>query len=190
MNPNLYLPESKQINFPIIGTGADGTCYIVDDKILKVSVFINWDDKNIYKIQESVIKNLMIISSQKPSHMVNIYDINNSFFISNSNVTKHQIWMYSYKMDHLVDLTNNEKYIFSRYFESVLLGQTSIRNLDFSEIKITCEKEEVNYDKVVEFVMACNKSNIIHDDIHINNIMKDNNNNFKLIDLDRVTIYN
>jgi Ser/Thr protein kinase RdoA (MazF antagonist) len=47
---------------------------------------------------------------------------------------------------------------------------------------------DFEWDKVVRFYKACTRSEIIHEDIHHRNIMKDDSGNFKLIDLDRISL--
>ena len=153
--------------FKELGSGVDGKVfYYSPTKVIKQSNYIS----------NSIILDYII--KYNPNHIVHIYDykvINN---------------IYYYIMDKLNSISQDEY----KVFHSILSHEDNNRKKNYSNDKLFQILSglsfglEFDYDKVFNFYQAIQNSNINHNDIHPRNIMKDELNNFKLIDIDRATI--
>lgn len=192
MNPELYLPKEL---FPVgltkIGDGADGTVYETFNKeIVKVSVYLNWDHQDIYEVQKKILGSLDYIYKNKPDHLVKIYDIGKINYITKFRSVHGDLdaFIYSYRMERLNHLSDDEK----RVFESISHRDTDrpavIDKKTFEMTETLCDFYDLDFKKTSLFLRSIATSHIIHLDIHPRNIMKDNDNSYKLIDLDRITI--
>jgi serine/threonine protein kinase len=104
--------------------------------------------------------------------------------------TTQKYLIYYYLMDKLYKTSEDEKKI----FHSILSHEDRGIKKNFSNEKI---KEmlrgmssglDFDEDKVIFFVDNFKKSPVIHLDVHVRNIMKDSNGNFKMIDFDRAEL--
>ena len=86
-------------------------------------------------------------------------------------------------MEKLNSLSFNEKSIFSKiFFTENIINYSGTKLKDFLiELKRSLDFDE---NKVILFLDNFRGVPINHNDLHPRNILKDNNNNFKLIDFD------
>lgn len=192
MNPQLYLPDKL---FPKglteIGSGADGTVYETSsNEIIKVSVHVNWDYHNIYDSQKTILSNLAHIEKNSPCHLVKIYDIGKINYITKFKSIHGDLdaYIYSYSMERLIDLSEDERRIWDSISHRDTGDPVKITKQTFENTKTLCDFYNIDFKKPSFFLKCITQSNIIHLDVHPRNIMKDNENNYKLIDLDRISI--
>ena len=192
MNPELYLPKEM---FPTgltkIGDGADGTVYeTISKEIVKVSVFLNWDNQDIYQVQKNILGSLKYIEKSEPQHLVKISEIGSIIYITKFRSIHGDLdaFIYSYKMERLNHLSDDEKRVFESISHRDSGNHPEINKKTFEMTERLCDFYELDFKKTSLFLKSIATSHIIHLDIHPRNIMKDNDNNYKLIDLDRITI--
>jgi thiamine kinase-like enzyme len=93
-------------------------------------------------------------------------------------------------MEKLFELTDDEKRIFHSVLSHEDKGET--KNYEILKIKKMLEgmSRALDFDeeKVTFFCEELRRAPIIHNDIHIRNIMKDISGNFKMIDFDRCNL--
>jgi hypothetical protein len=158
----------------MIGSGIDGVVYNYQDKILKLS--INYNLNYSFEPLNYLINNPI-------DCFVKLY----SYQLCG---TKDSFIYYYSIMEKLIPLSLDEEKI----FHTILSHEDSNKVKQYSNIQLKKIVKELSlgleFDqiKVLKFVEQYNNCKIVHHDIHQRNIMKDINNNFKFIDLDRLTI--
>lgn len=162
--------------------GADGDVFTSDDKIIK---FVKIKDEkkyanNAWNKNKSIITKIMDIS---PKHFCKVYD-----FGLVSVIEQPYSIIYFYLMEKLNQLSGDEK----KAIDSLISHRDYNKKIELSQaIKIipTINKYlDFDPNKMSIFIDQIQKSNIIHNDIHVRNVMKDNLGNFKLIDFERMSI--
>ena len=125
------------------------------------------------------------------SHFVKVHDYNTLIEGTRKFAGKDQKYtVYWCLMDKLNDLSVDE----SKMMYTLLSHEfnNKVKNFTLEEAsKILDDLSkglEFEKDKVLEFYHSYMTGKIIQTDLHSGNIMKDNGGNFKLIDLDRLTI--
>lgn len=185
-----------------LGYGADGVVYDLknDSGVVKFSVlYDNFEQKSLKDKYNDIINIINYIISKKPQFFCEIFEFKDLGFSSRDFLTyvdnkelkiKQNYILYCYKMEKLNKISEDE----SKVFHTIVSHEDSNKIKKYSSSKI---KEilkglsrglDFDFEKVILFVDNINKSNIIHCDIHPRNIMKDNYNNYKLIDFDRSKI--
>lgn len=176
-----------------LGDGADGEVFTLKnqpDKVIKLCVLYEYPDAPL-KDSFSRIKNtLEYLSEHTPHTYARVYDYNYlgqfSRPIDWSSSGQNYI-LYHYMMERLSKISDDEK----RVFHSILCHEDRNlkKNYSIFEIKKMLQgmNRALDFDerRVIFFCENLNKNNIIHNDIHVRNIMKDKDGNFKLIDFDR-----
>jgi hypothetical protein len=167
-----------------IGYGSDGEVFDLIDKpnvVIKFcAIFEDSEEKEFAAInilQQLIIQPLSFYAQP--------------FFFSYLGRYKEHI-LYFYTMEKLLSLSEDEQKVFHTLLshedrnlvknyspaERQVILQNLRRGLDFDEGRVSL------------FVDKLNNSPVQHLDIHTRNIMKDANGNFKMIDLDRLTMEN
>ena len=174
--------------------GADGQIFnhINDDnKVIKLSILFKCGEQNLYSIFKLINESLSFIENNKPFTCVRVYEhkflergerfINNSYqdYIVYYYIMEklNQITDEEYKLFYSI-LSHEDRGIIKNYSDSILIKTLTDLNISF----------DFNFDKVLFFYKNLKNSKIVHNDLHPRNIMKDKQDNFRLIDFDRCRI--
>ncbi len=175
-NFNKY-PVNERLN-----GGADGDVFTSDDKIIK---FVKIKDEkknanNVWNKNKAIITKIMDIS---PKHFCKIYD----FGLICVSENPYSI-VYFYLMEKLNGLSDDEK----KAIDTLISHRDYNRKINFNKaldlVPALDKYLEFDSNKMNLFIKQIQGSNIIHNDIHARNVMKDNFGNFKLIDFERMSI--
>jgi serine/threonine protein kinase len=161
-----------------------GICSDVSQKYNSIDYIINYIDERRYKYPHlvSVFRPITTLLMQYCSLE---WQCKRDYHLS----TFHIFYMW---MEKLNQISDDETKIF----------HTLLSHEDANKIKNYSEKEAHNIllemkkylsfdlEKAIFFYNAIQKSDIIHNDLHPRNIMKDSSGRFKLIDLDRLSFRN
>lgn len=186
MNIHKYISEFPIIPGKEIGIGADGQVFELPNNLaIKYSILFDYDNN----LQNNFNSRSNILNSINSSPFVKIYEFKKVLESSRIFDNKQQSYIvYYYIMDKLNKISEDE----SKVFHTLLSHEDSnkIKSYSIKEIKNICidlsKYLDFNYTKVLEFITNYQNSEFIHLDIHPRNIMK-SNEDFKLIDLDRIT---
>ena len=176
-----------------LGEGADGEVFQLPDldKVIKLSVL--YDNENSvekFDNQFSNIENhILNIMDLNPEPFAKIYDYKylGNFERDHYTKNKQSYVLYYYVLEKLFKISNDEKEVLSRIlfkpnkdfdYSNLYSHNKAIRILN--KINLDFNKEEI-----LKFYSNIKKSPIIHSDIHLSNIMKNKDGQFKLIDFDR-----
>jgi len=164
-----------------ISSGADGEVFSCGDKVIK---FVDIFDDSMKIVTNEFGKNKRIINQiieKSPKHFVKVFDFELVKVFDKSIV-------YCYTMEKLNKISEEE----SKVFDSILSHRDFKKKINYSNsIKIAKELNyfiEFDINKVISFINQIENSKFVHLDIHPRNIMKDSDNNFKLIDLERLIV--
>lgn len=162
-----------------IGAGVDGSVYLSDNKVIKLS-------PNLDSEQTESIINTVDYLYHNPLHTyTHVYDYG---YEKNSNFLQEDRYCVYYTMPILNHLSQDE----AKVFHTILSHEDNnvVKNYSQAQIYKILQglSKGLDFDesKVMLFVEALKAAPIIHLDIHPRNIMKDDLNNFKMIDLNRV----
>jgi hypothetical protein len=189
-----FCPE--KIDFPLssrLGDGADGEVFELKDttdKVIKFSVLYEYPGEDLDTKYDQICRTLDFIKMYKPDSYARVYEHKTlgryTRPFAGSNQGQKYI-LYYYFMEKLLKISEDEK----RVFHSILSHEDKNLNKNFSINKIkkmlTGMSMGLDFDekKVILFVESLKMSKVCHNDLHVRNIMKDFNGNFKLIDFDR-----
>lgn len=177
-----------------IGQGADGQCFEIKNdiaKVIKYSIIFNIDD--LCKIEDLYQKRsnaFFYLENQKDPAYVCVHT--HKFLTKGLRDTVHgkqEYLIYYYIMDKLNKISDDEKKI----FHTILSHEDANKNKNISIFKIKKDLEKISgyldfsEEQVILFCENIVKSKLIHEDLHVRNIMKDIDGNFKLVDCDRLT---
>jgi serine/threonine protein kinase len=178
-----------------LGYGADGQVFSVknnDDMVLKISIL--YEHSMIDSIDEkfNLIKdNILYIQSNAPKHFAKVCDFEYQLTNERDTVNGPQKYIvYSYWIEKLNKISDDEKKVFHTIMSHEDLNKQkklSKKQL-VSTLKGLARALDFDVEKVILFHEQYHSSNVIHNDVHPRNIMKDNLGNFKLIDIDNITI--
>lgn len=191
------LPENIKFNLgDRLGDGADGEVFELSDytdRVIKFCVLFEYPELMLEQEYFKRSNALAVLKNNNSSTYARVYE--HEFIglfnrpIEWSNRGQNYI-LYYYIMEKLNKISEDEK----RVFHSILCHEDKNLNKNFSIKKINQMLEgmstALDFDKhkVMLFCEGLKNSKIIHNDLHVRNIMKDNLGNFKLIDFDRCTI--
>lgn len=180
-----------------LGEGADGEVLTIigsKDKVLKLGVLyehVDYKLKKRFNQIERVLKRMITYPTQS---YVRVYEYGYLGTFSRKNVSwnngTQEFILYYYTMEKLEKITDDER----RVFHSILSHEDRGIEKNFSTDKIKEMLEgmsrglDFDAEKIILFCNNIRNATILHLDIHVRNIMKDENGNFKLIDLDRVKL--
>jgi serine/threonine protein kinase len=178
-----------------LGIGADGQVFSLqneENKVIKFCVKFDYFDTSLKSDYQNIDKILSYIANKKPLAYAQVYehDCLGEYSRDMYDGSKQKYILYYYVMEKLSKISEDEK----KVFHSILSHEDRNAKKNFSILKI---KEmlsglrlglDFSSEKIILFCENLNNVSISHNDIHPRNIMKDKNNNFKLIDFDRCTI--
>ncbi len=181
-----------------LGDGADGEVFEIEndsDKVIKFCVLYNYEN-NLEKFYKEISNVINFIKDNNLPSYARVYEhvFLGKYFrelVESSSALSEYI-LYYYTMEKLYKISDDEK----RVFHSVLSHEDSnkIKNYSLPQIKKMLDGMSLGLDfdvgRVMLFCEELKKAPIIHNDLHVRNIMKDKFGNFKLIDFDRCTIKN
>jgi len=190
----LFLQNNINIPYKLgeeVGTGADGQLFLIRDNpycVIKLCVLYDRWEENLSSASNKIITVLDFICRQRPDLCACVYAYEWKNIYSRQTVNGKQDYiLYYYVMEKLNKLSEDEK----KVFHSILSHEDAGKIKKYSQEKL---KQILNglkrgldfdYDKVMNFCNGLSQLQFKHNDIHPRNIMKDNRNNFKLIDFDR-----
>ena len=189
--------EAVQANFPQaikhitpyrkIGKGVDGEVFLFkekEDRVVKFgSLFLESSSLDI----EVLNYNISFFIKHNPQAFVRVYEY---VYLGNVYIDDKKVALYYSVMEKLNAITDDEK----RVFNTLVSHQDSnkVKDLSPQVIDKLISYLEIGMDfeahKVRQFCRTIDGNNIKHLDLHERNIMKDDQGNFKLIDLDRIQI--
>ncbi len=176
-----------------IGYGADGQVFDLvdyDDRVIKISVLYdnlvieNPKYNQIYSVLEDIKRGNYPMCACVYDHKYIGCGTERAYIGE-----RHYI-LYYYVMEKLYKITEDEK----KVFYSLLSHEDRNVKKNYSLASATDMLRgmqrglDFDYNKVFRFYRVLKESNFYHMDLHPRNIMKNINDNFKLIDFDRVMI--
>lgn len=166
-----------------LGSGVDGEVFSIIDypnRVIKLGLiyhgeYDNYDYNSLANVLEFIYLN-------KPPAYVHVYEYGR--MCETDDVT-----IYYCVMEKLLEISEDE----GRIFHSILSHEDFGKKKDLSPVKVQeliygMSALDLDAKKVTLFCNNIRTSPVIHWDMHTRNIMKDDAGNFKLIDLDRVTL--
>lgn len=194
-----YCPEKILYNMgDCLGDGADGEVFDIEghpDKVIKFGVLYQRGSTQI----EKKYRNIKSVLSELIEAPIPIYGnvyLQDYLGTYSRRVMIDEKWgeqpllLYYYVMEKLYPLSEDEKKVF---WSVVSHNDTGIeKNIPLPKMKemILEMRTRLDFDaeRVTFFCENYKNSRVEHLDIHVRNIMKDLNGNFKLIDFDRSEI--
>jgi serine/threonine protein kinase len=177
-----------------LGYGADGEVFSIrnnNNQVIKFCIMYDREGENLdskYTNTSEIIKSL-IINPINVYAKVFEYKYLGSFhrkFICP--LGKQEFILYYYTMEKLNKISDDERKVFHSILsheDRNILKKYSINKI--KEMLFGMQKGlDFDLEKIIIFYKQIKKSPILHMDLHPRNIMKDADNNFKLIDLDRL----
>lgn len=171
-----------------LGDGADGEVFeLISDskKVIKFSIIYDLGyESNLVTKYNEIKKKLSFVKENgtRCQHLCSIYNF--GLLLHKSRKTScgaQEFLIHFYEMEKLIKCSDEEEKVF---YTIISNAYRSIEDfLDSLSKWIDFDRQ-----KVLTFVNANSNSVILHNDIHLSNIMKNENGDFKLIDLDRITI--
>lgn len=180
-----------------LGEGADGEVFSIKGdphRVLKLSILIGRPHHNVVSEYKRVKEALDLVIRDQPPAYVRVYShecLQHRQFKRRTPdpLFKEQI-LYYYLMDKLYPITEDE----GRVFHSILSHEDRRKKKDFSLDKIQEMLQgmsrglDFDAEKVILFCSNIKEAPCSHLDIAVRNIMKDETNQFKLVDLDRISL--
>jgi len=177
-----------------IGNGSDGQVFEIanSNRVIKYCILYQDFSEDLHYRYSKIKKAICYIKDNKPSTCARVYDF--SFLVFGSrklfNGLKQDYIIYYYTMEKLSKISDDEK----KVFHTILSHEDRGIVKNFSEEKLRETlfglSRGLDFDegRVILFYNNLKNSSIQHLDIHVRNIMKDLEGNFRLIDFDRVKI--
>lgn len=175
---NIKLPVCPDIK---LGSGQDGEVYSIlnnNQQVIKLCNTIN--HPTLLKHIPFILKYLI---EQQPLAYTRVYSygilkkINNQLF-------------YYYIMELLFNISSDEKKVFHTLLSHE--DQNKVKNYSPPQVKQILKGMQLGLDfdpqAIQNFLQQLNNSTIKHNDLHPRNIMKNKDGQFKLVDLDRLTL--
>jgi serine/threonine protein kinase len=178
-----------------LGAGADGQVFDTAEdisKVIKLSVFYEKEHLTPIKHYLELSKLFEFLIASPQDAFASVYKFGycaQKDRILDGNIRQRYV-IYHYVLEKLNKISEDEK----KVFHSLICHEDRNINKNYSLDKV---KEmlsgmqsalDFNFNKIMLFYEKLKKSRVIHQDLHVRNIMKDNHGNFKLIDLDRCTL--
>ena len=190
-NLNLQVPVRLG---EFVGEGADGEIFsLLEDnsKVIKLSIL--YGNSEVEKEYRKIHKSLRYLTHTHTEPYVRVYDHSFLGHFSEKIVGGARDFILFYTiMEKLEKISEDERKI----FHSILSHEDKriIKNFSTAQIEDMLHGMslglEFEHDKVILFCEQIKRSSLKHLDIHVRNIMKSSDGNFKLIDLDRVELEN
>jgi hypothetical protein len=177
-----------------LGGGADGVVYEIKDdptKVIKFCILYEYPYENLIERYDQIIRVLFYLKEHNLSTYARVYEYSYIDMQSRMTVNGPQNYiLYYYVMERLNKISEDE----FRVFHSIMCHEDMGKIKDYSEEKARRMLKGLSWgfdfdeSRVMFFYCNVRKTKISHGDIHVRNIMKDSNGNFKLVDFDRCHI--
>ncbi len=179
-----------------LGDGADGEVFDIEgqpDQVVKFGVLYQTGSSKVQDTYKYIVRVLdYLIQNPSPTYArVYSHGYMGKFSRAVTWSNKEQPYiLYYYLMEKLYKITEDER----KVFHSVVSHEDRGMKKNFSAQKV---KEMIigmntgldfDAEKVTFFCDNFKNTSVSHLDIHVRNIMKDSNGNFKLVDFDRAQI--
>ncbi len=194
-----YLDKSL---FPIvdcidqkIGDGADGEVFTMlnSESLAKFSIFYCWRNENLDEVIASRLQSYAAVR-QHSDIFVNVFDSRHLVNGVRKTVDGEQEYaIFYYEMEKLLKISDDE----IRVFHSIISHEDSNLKKDLNLDKISKTLDglsiglEFNQKKVINFcksIQNLESLGIHYTDLHPRNVMKSKDGDFKLIDIDRISV--
>ena len=178
-----------------LGEGADGEVFSIigdENKALKLGIIYEQPNRKVDRQYEQIQEVLDTIQYEHPSAYVYLYE-HGYLGTYSRQLRKHlqqQYIIYYYIMDKLYPITEDE----GKVFHSIISHEDRNIKKNFSPEKIREMLQgmstglDFDAEKVKLFCSNIKEAPGSHLDIAVRNIMKNKANDFKLIDLDRISL--
>jgi serine/threonine protein kinase len=179
-----------------LGDGADGEVLSIKDqpnRVIKLGIIYEHPSREL-KVYEQIQKVLDYAMTTQPPAFVRVYE-HGYLGTYNRKVVEwrkdvQEFLMYYYIMERLDKTTEDEK----RVFHSIVSHEDRGITKNYSPEKISEMLQgmsrglDFDAEKVILFCNNLRHAHVLHQDIHVRNIMKNANGDFKLVDFDRAKI--
>lgn len=179
-----------------LGDGADGEVFDIEgdpSKVIKFSVLYETGGTPVQKTYKYIGAVVDYLKENPSPTYARVF--NHQYL---GEFSRHVVWgnmkqkyvLYYYTMEKLYKTTEDER----KVFHSILSHEDRGIKKNYSPeivkemIKGLASGLDFDPERVTFFCENFRKTSVIHHDIHVRNIMKDMNGNFKLIDFDRATL--
>jgi hypothetical protein len=180
-----------------LGDGADGEVLSIEgssDKVLKLGILYERHDYGLNEYFKHIQRVLKYFTESQPQPYVHVYESGYLGTYSRPmpywKAGKQDFIIYYYVMEKLEKISEDER----KVFHSILSHEDRGIEKNFSQEKIHEMLEgmrrglDFDAEKVTLFCNNIKTAPVSHLDLHVRNIMKDTAGNFKLIDLDRISL--
>lgn len=189
MNVSKFLQNLPFQNVSLISkSGADGEVYQDEKYVYKLSiVYDHYHSLSFdYDFNQTIniLKNLSFKSDPAFVNIIKFQDLLSGYRHAINGKQKYHI--YFYQMPKLLPISEDEK----KALHTLLCHEDNnlVKKLNLNLIKELSNYLDFDFIKMKKFLSDIEASAYLHLDMHTRNIMKDDSGNFKLIDLDRITI--
>jgi len=177
-----------------IGFGADGQVFLLKDspdKVIKLCVLYDWNEGSIDETYSNITKTLDFLKEHKPSVCSRVYEY--GFLFQGNRYSyngDNKYIVYYYIMEKLLKISEDERKAFHSLMSHEDLGIKKDYSIATARKMLVGMQRGLDFDleKVLSFYTAVNSLSFKHEDIHVRNIMKSADGNFKLIDFDRSSL--
>jgi serine/threonine protein kinase len=179
-----------------LGDGADGEVLTIEgqpDRVIKLGIIYEHPAREL-KVYKQIQRVLDYAMTTQPAAFVRVYEHGYLGTYSRKVVEwrkdKQEFLIYYYIMEKLNKLNEDEK----KVFHSIVSHEDRGIDKNYSLEKINDMLQgmsrglDFDADKVTLFCQNLHQAHVLHDDIHVRNIMKDATGHYRLVDLDRAQI--
>ncbi len=176
-----------------LGFGADGQVFeLADDPYRVIKLSVCFDEEKTYEDVEEILQYLL---QYQPLSYATVYEAtylghyNRQIIRGNTSVLQNY-FLYFYVLEKLYKISEDEKKI----FHSIISHEDKniTKNYPLSKVKEMLDgmsySLDFDYNKVLFFYQHLQNCPLKHLDLHVRNIMKDGNGNFKMTDFDRMKL--
>lgn len=178
-----------------VGDGADGEVYnLISGNIAKFSIFFPWEGESLDLVKKEKVEIVNRVKSL-PDTFVKVINFQHLMDGSRQTVDGSQLFsIYYYEMERLFKISEDEK----KVMHSLISHEDSNLKKDFTTQKAKSILNglsfglDFDFDKVLSFIKKLQHLETVgieYLDYHPRNVMKDSGGNFKLIDIDRMSIF-
>jgi thiamine kinase-like enzyme len=187
------LNQIKHTPLAFLDEGADGDVYeLPSNKVIKFCVLYSLSN-HIDKEANDIRNVLEYITRTQPRTYARVYEFSEpNSFLRQAYDGEEKFYLYYYVMEKLFKLTEDEK----KVFHSIISHEDRniLKNYSGSQLKkmLAGMGTALDFDaeKITFFYHNARNCGVQHNDIHVRNIMKTAQGDFKLIDFDRASLEN
>lgn len=179
-----------------LGDGADGEVLTIrdqPDRVIKLSVIYECPSREL-KVYKEIKKVLDYLVKEQPITFVKVYEHGYlgtySRKMADWQKESQDFLMYYYIMEKLFKITEEEKKVFHSIVSHEDRGIEKNFPLEKVEEMLRGMSRGLDFDteKVMLFYRNLRQAQVLHQDIHVRNIMKTATGEFKLVDFDRTAM--